>query len=83
MTVPRDASAVATLAWAEFPEKPVTLVVPFAAGGPSERSAARRAEGPDLIKRREALGVSVVPTVALILPATRSLSKQKSRDGRR
>src|SRR3954467_2842286 len=34
----------ATFACAEFPEKPVTLVVPFAAGGPSDKIARDLAE---------------------------------------
>lgn len=32
------------LAWAEFPDRPVTLVVPFAAGGPSDKIARDLAE---------------------------------------
>ena len=33
------ASMLATAAFAEFPEKPVTIVVPFAAGGPTDKVA--------------------------------------------
>jgi tripartite-type tricarboxylate transporter receptor subunit TctC len=29
-------AALATAVWADFPDKPVMLVVPFAAGGPSD-----------------------------------------------
>jgi tripartite-type tricarboxylate transporter receptor subunit TctC len=46
---------VATLAWAEFPEKPVTLVVPFAAGGPSDKIARDLAEA-----LRKPLGQTVI-----------------------
>ena len=35
---------VTTLARAEFPDKPVTLIVPFAAGGPSDKIARDLAE---------------------------------------
>jgi len=42
-------------AWAEFPEKPVTLVVPFAAGGPSDKIARDVAEA-----LRKPLGQTVV-----------------------
>jgi tripartite-type tricarboxylate transporter receptor subunit TctC len=42
-------------AWAEFPEKPVTLVVPFAAGGPSDKIARDLAEA-----MRKSLGQTVI-----------------------
>ena len=35
---------LATAAWAEYPEKPVTIVVPFAAGGPTDKVARDLAE---------------------------------------
>lgn len=36
--------AAASTAWAEFPDKPITLVVPFSAGGPSDKIARDLAE---------------------------------------
>lgn len=36
--------AASTAAWAEFPDKPITLVVPFTAGGPSDKIARDLAE---------------------------------------
>jgi tripartite-type tricarboxylate transporter receptor subunit TctC len=38
------AAAVTTSAWAEYPEKPVIIVVPFAAGGPTDKVARDFAE---------------------------------------
>lgn len=46
---------VTTAAWAEYPEKPVTLVVPFAAGGPSDKIARDIAEA-----LRKPLGQTVI-----------------------
>ncbi len=46
---------VTTAAWAEFPDKPVTLVVPFAAGGPSDKIARDLAEA-----LRKPLGQTVI-----------------------
>ncbi|ROZ78745.1 tripartite tricarboxylate transporter substrate-binding protein [Ramlibacter sp. WS9] len=42
-------------AWAEFPDKPVTLIVPFAAGGPSDKIARDLAEA-----LRKPLGQTVI-----------------------
>jgi len=46
---------VSTSAWAEFPVKPITLVVPFSAGGPSDKIARDLAEA-----LRKPLGQAVV-----------------------
>jgi len=37
-------AAITLTAWAEYPEKPVTIVVPFAAGGPTDKVARDLAE---------------------------------------
>lgn len=46
---------MSTAAWAQFPDKPVTLVVPFAAGGPSDKIARDLAEA-----LRKPLGQTVI-----------------------
>jgi len=38
------AISASNTAWAEFPDKPITLVVPFSAGGPSDKIARNLAE---------------------------------------
>jgi tripartite-type tricarboxylate transporter receptor subunit TctC len=48
-------AGAATLVWADFPDKPVTLVVPFAAGGPSDKIARDLAEA-----LRKPLGQTVI-----------------------
>jgi tripartite-type tricarboxylate transporter receptor subunit TctC len=48
-------AGTATLACADFPDKPVTLVVPFAAGGPSDKIARDLAEA-----LRKPLGQTVI-----------------------
>ena len=48
-------AGAAALAWADFPDKPVTLVVPFAAGGPSDKIARDLAEA-----LRKPLGQTVI-----------------------
>src|SRR3954470_23196917 len=45
----------ASAAWAEYPDKPVTIVVPFAAGGPTDKVARDLAEA-----LRKPLGTTVI-----------------------
>jgi tripartite-type tricarboxylate transporter receptor subunit TctC len=48
-------ASIATGTWADFPDKPVTLIVPFAAGGPSDKIARDLAEA-----LRKPLGQTVI-----------------------
>ena len=47
--------ASATAAWAEYPDKPITIVVPFAAGGPTDKVARDLSEA-----LRKQLGQTVI-----------------------
>src|SRR5580765_79906 len=49
------AAALATSAFAEYPDKPITLVVPFSAGGPTDKIARDLAEA-----LRKPLGQTVI-----------------------
>jgi len=44
LTLLAVAAVATTTAWADYPEKPVTIVVPFAAGGPTDKVARDLAE---------------------------------------
>lgn len=54
------ATLASTAVWAEYPEKPITMVVPFAAGGPTDKVARDLAEA----MRKPLGGTIVVENVA-------------------
>jgi len=49
------ASSLFSIAWADYPDRPITIVVPFAAGGPSDKIARDLAEA-----LRKPLGQTVI-----------------------
>ena len=44
LLIAATAALLCTTAWAEYPDKPVTIIVPFAAGGPTDKVARDLAE---------------------------------------
>ena len=61
------ATVLSLSAWAEYPDKPITIVVPFAAGGPTDKVACDLAEA-----LRKPLGGQSILIDTLVAPAGRS-----------
>ena len=56
LLIAATAALLCATAWAEYPDKPVTIIVPFAAGGPTDKVARDLAEA----MRKPMIGQTII-----------------------